>query len=118
VAVTSNQTVTATFSGDFQASIPFSAAANAASPGMIQLFTLSSGNNTITLPTGGSTVKAALIIPPSGNTLDLILKGVGGDTGITVSKTDPTLVSFGTPPPANFVLNASGTVTGLRIVWC
>lgn len=69
---------------------------------------LSAGANTITIPSGATCV---MITPPSGNTQALTLKGVSGDTGIAISKTKPTLLSFDTPP-ANFVINAAGSVTG------
>jgi hypothetical protein len=80
------------------------------------IHTLSAGDNTITVPTGGSTVKGACILPPAGNAQAITLKGVGGDTGVALSKLDPTSLSFETAP-ANFILNAGGTITGLRIVW-
>ena len=117
MATTSNRTVSISFSGDLVSNLSFAAAANSTSPGSITIFTLSAGNNTITLPTGGSAVKSATIIPPTGNTQTLTLKGVNGDTGIALHKLDPTVVSFDTTPPANFVLNAGGTITGLRVVW-
>lgn len=37
---------------------------------------------------------AALIIPPSANTNAITLKGVTGDTGIPISKTQPTLLTL------------------------
>lgn len=116
MAVSATRVVTITFSGDISASNPFSAAANAVSPGSITIHTLAPGDNTITVPTGGSTVKGACIIPPSGNAQAITLKGIGGDTGIALSKLDPTSIAF-EAAPANFVLNAGGAITGLRIVW-
>jgi hypothetical protein len=77
---------------------------------------LSSGDNTITLPTTPNAVTAVLIIPPSANTQAITLKGAGGDTGISLSKTKPTWIHLGTAP-ASFILNAGGTVTGLCLVW-
>jgi len=117
MAVTSNRTCSVIFTGDLAATLPFSAAANASSPADVQILTLASGFNTITLPTGGSSVKSATIVPPSGNTQTLTLKGVTGDTGILLHKTDPTVVTFDTGAAATFGLTAGGTVTGLRIVW-
>ncbi len=116
MAVNATRVVTITFSGDISASNPFSAAANAVSPGSITIHTLAPGDNTITAPTGGSTVKGACILPPAGNAQAITLKGVGGDTGIAISKVDPTSLSFETVP-ATFILNAGGAITGLRIVW-
>tara|TARA_R110000868_G_scaffold395456_1_gene667128 strand:- start:4 stop:357 length:354 start_codon:yes stop_codon:yes gene_type:complete len=116
MATTSNRTISVAFSGDLVSSLAFAAAANAASPGSVTIHTLSAGANTITLPTGGSTVRGATIIPPSGNTQTLTLKGVTGDTGVPLHKTDPCSISFESGS-TTFCLTAGGTVTGLRIVW-
>jgi hypothetical protein len=116
MAVTSTRQTTITFSGDINASVLFNAANNTAAPGDVDVLTLAAGANTVTLPTGGSTPKGATIVPPPGNTQAITLKGVAGDTGIVLHKTDPSTITFDTPP-ANFVLSAAGTVTGLRIIW-
>lgn len=117
MAVNSARTVTINLTGDVISDKIYSAAQNAVSPGAITVHALSSGDNTITVPSvTGITVKAATIIPPSTNTQAITLKGVGGDTGIALSKTDPTSIAFETAP-ANFILNAGGAINGLRIVW-
>lgn len=116
MAVNATRTVSITLSGDINATNTLPAAANGSSPGSITIHTLALGDNTITVPTGGSTVKGATIIPPSGNAQTITLKGVGGDTGVQLSKLDPSSIAFETAP-ANFVLNAGGTITGLRIIW-
>src|SRR5215510_3897844 len=108
MAVTAARSIAVTFSGDINATNTFPAASNGASPGSVTIHTLAAGDNTITVPTGGATVKGATIIPPTGNTNSLTLKGVGGDTGIVLSKVDPASISFEVAP-ANFVLNAGGT---------
>lgn len=117
MAVTSERITTIRFSGDVIADYQYNAAENTVSPGSVTLHTLSSGFNAITLPTGGSTPKAATIIPPDDNEKTLTLKGITGDTGIALSKTDPTTITFDTVPPASFGLTAGGTITGLRIIW-
>lgn len=117
MSVNSARTVTINLTGDVISDKIYSAAENAVSPGSITIHALVSGDNTITIPSvTGITVKAATIIPPSGNTEAIILKGVGGDTGIAISNTDPTSLAFETAP-SNFILNASGSINGLRIVW-
>ena len=117
MAVNAARTVTINLTGDVIADKIFSAAENAASPGAIVIYALASGDNTIPVPTmTGITVKGATIIPPSGNTVGLILKGAGADTGITISKTDPTSIAFETAP-ANIVINTGAILNGLRIVW-
>lgn len=116
MAITSNRTITITQSGEIASANTFSAAANTAAPGDIDLLTLASGFNTITLPLGGSTVRGATIIPPAGNTQTLTLKGVTGDTGILIHKTDPTSISFDAGV-TTFGITAGGTVTGLRVIY-
>jgi len=117
MSVASNRSIIINMSGDILFVEEFQAAENSAGPGTVTLHALITGNNTITVPTAtGFTVKAATIIPPEDNTATLILKGVGGDTGVTISKTDPTSIAFETAP-ASFVLNAGASIDGLRIVW-
>lgn len=41
-----------------------------------------------------ATATAACIIPPGANTNGITLKGVTGDTGIPISKTQPTVLTF------------------------
>ena len=116
MATTSTRVVTIANSGDVSSNNALNAGTNGAAPGSITIHSLSAGDNTITVPTGGSTVKGATIIPPSGNTQTITLKGAGGDTGIPLSKVDPTSLAFETAP-ASFILNAGGIITGLRIHW-
>lgn len=116
MAVNSTRVVTISLTGDVTLNNPLSAAANAVSPGSVTVHTLAAGDNTITVPTGGTTVKGATIIPPTGNAQTITLKGVGGDTGVPISKLDPTSIGFEVAP-VNFVLNAGGIITGLRIFW-
>ncbi len=68
---------------------------------------LSSGDNTINVPTNAV---SAVIIPPSGNTVALILKGVDADTGIALSLTFPSVLSLAVAQ-TTFVLNAASGVT-------
>lgn len=117
MAANAARTVTINFTGDVISDKIFAAAENAVSPASITIHELALGPNTITVPLAtGVTVKGATIIPPAGNTQALILKGIAGDTGVSIGLTDPTSISFGTAP-VNFVLNAAGIVSGLRIVW-
>jgi hypothetical protein len=116
MAVNALRTVTIVYSGDVNGSETLPAAANAVSPGSITIHSLAAGDNTITVPTGGSTVKGATIIPPTGNAQALILKGAGADTGLPISKLDPCSISFETAP-VSFVLNAGGVINLLRIMW-
>lgn len=47
MAVTANRTETITFTSDVTATLTYTAAENTASPGSVQLYTLASGDNTI-----------------------------------------------------------------------
>lgn len=116
MSVSAVRTVQTVYTGDVTGTETQTAATNAASPGSVTIHTLASGANTITVPTGGSTVVAATILPPVGNTQTLILKGVTGDTGVGLHLTDPTSIALASTT-ATFVLTAGGTVTGLRIYW-
>lgn len=73
---------------------------------------LSTGNNTVNVPAGH---RGVMLIPPAGSVVTLTLKGIAGDTGVSV---DPVLglVWFFPAGTASFVLNASAGVT-LNAVW-
>jgi hypothetical protein len=73
---------------------------------------LSSGNNSITVPTGAT---ALTIAPPSGNTVAITLKGVNGDTGIALHRTHPTSIGIYSTVTA-IVLNAGSAVT-VKLIW-
>lgn len=116
MAITSSRKVVVSFAGDIIATYPAFADDNAAANGAISNLDLISGANTITLPAG--TVRGATIVPPSGNTEVITLKGVTGDTGIPLHVTDPTSISFdASTPPVSFVLTVGGNITGLKIFW-
>ena len=75
---------------------------------------LASGSNTLTIPTGA---KALIFIPPTGNTQALILRpGDASGTGITISKTQPTVLAF-EAAPASVNINAAGTVAGCEAIF-
>lgn len=116
MAVTSQRSVLIEFSEDVRAANTFSAANNTASPGQIEVKTLSIGANTITPPAGGSTPKACTIVLPSGNTSTVTLKGIAGDTGVVLHVTDPTTVSLNSPTDT-FVLTASAEIASVRLIW-
>lgn len=117
MAVTSSRKTQVDFSGDYTLQY-ISIIENLASPGDIDIQNLILGANTITLPGGGATVKGCVIVPPSGNTSTLTVKGIAGDTGIVISKTEPTSIAFdSTALPANFVINASAAITGMKFIW-
>lgn len=116
MAVSATRTIAIVFSGDVDGDQSIAAATNTASPGQIQIVTLSSGANTITVPTGGTTPTACTIMKPAGNTTSITLKGVTGDTGIALHLTDPDTISIASSV-TSFVLTAGASLTGVRLVW-
>jgi hypothetical protein len=111
MGVTSGRSVAIEFTGPVEFSQTFEALQVSTGSGQIQQVTLSSGNNTITVPSGAV---AVTIIFPEDNTVAVTLKGVNGDTGIALSLTDPT--SIGLASVSTFVLSAASTVT-VRLIY-
>jgi hypothetical protein len=85
---------------------------NPTSVGFTQDLTTVNGNNTINVPGGAI---GFILIPPAGNTTAIVLKGVSGDTGVTLHPTDPSKISLAASQ-ATFVLNVAGIIT-LEIEW-
>src|SRR4030095_1957930 len=81
------------FTGDVELQSYLSATDNEDSPAEVEFIDLSSGANTITAPDGAV---AVTIIPPAGNLILITLKGITGDTGIPLHKTDPTSIGIDT----------------------
>jgi hypothetical protein len=116
MAVSAARTSTIIFTGDVTGTETSTAATNAASPGTIEIKTLASGANTITIPAGGTTPVAVTIIPPTGNVVSLTVKGVTGDTGVRIHNTDPTVLAIDSSV-ATFCLTAGAACTGVRLIW-
>lgn len=116
MSTSSTRTTTIVNTGDVAGTQTISAATNAAAPGQIEVKTLSSGANTITVPTGGTTPTAVTIVPPSGNTQTIVIKGITGDTGVGMHLTDPFTLSLAAAT-ATFVITAGGTITGMKFYW-
>ena len=116
MAVTSQRKIVNIFSDGttaLNASFYDSAADNSASPAQTEIPTLAAGANTITPPTGAT---ACTIVPPTGNTETITLKGVTGDTGVVLHKTDPTSIGINSASDT-FVLTASAEIIGVRLIW-
>lgn len=116
MSVASTRSQSIVYTGDVTGTETVSAATNSASPGQVEIKTLSSGANTITAPTGGSTPTCCTVLPPTGNTQTITLKGVTGDTGVALHLTDPTSIALASSV-TTFVLTAGGTITGIRLYW-
>ena len=73
---------------------------------------LSSGDNTITVPTG---TKGFLIVPPSASAVAKKLKGAGGDTGFGLAPALPSAIMVPTGT-ATIIINAASAET-VSIHW-
>ena len=116
MARTSRRSINIIFAGDLVANNTYSAAENTVSPGDIDIVSLAAGFNLITPPTGGKTPKACTIVPPAGNVTTITLKGVTGDTGISLHLTDPSSIALGNPV-GTFGLTAGAIIDGIQIIW-
>ena len=107
-----------TFTGDQENELVFASGSLTDSPCIQELVTLASGDNTIDVPSVNDfTVHGLAIVPPTLNVVEPVLKGVNGDTGISLSATQVSVLQFGATPPASIVLNASVEVAGFRLIW-
>lgn len=106
------------FTGDQESELIYDTGELTDSPCYQQIVTLASGNNSISVPdVDDFTVHGLAIVPPSLNEVEPVLKGVNGDTGLTLSATEVSIVQFGATPPASIVLNVSEEVAGFRLIW-
>lgn len=85
----------------------------AAPIGTRSLTNLAAGDNTVTLPTGYTTV---ILIPPAGNTNAIILKGAGGDTGRRLHNTNWQVIHFDSSV-TTFILNAAALTNNFEMVF-
>ena len=117
MSVTSSRILQVEFSGDIDSQIIQSALDNVFSPAKIDIISLVLGANTISAPLGAAIQFTGLtIIPPAGNTSLITLKGVTGDTGVLLHKTDPTSLALDSTF-LTLVLNAAAAIVGVRLIW-
>ena len=117
MSIESERRITLAFSGDITWTQEIAAANNTSANGQSDIVNLSNGFNTITIPTGGGTIPTAVtIIPPDGNTNTITLKGVTGDTGISLHKLDPTTIGLNSSV-TTIGLTAGAAITGVRIIY-
>jgi hypothetical protein len=55
-------------------------------------------------------------VPPAGNTTNITLKGVTGDTGIQLHDTDPSSISLDAAT-TSFCVTCAAQITGVRFYW-
>jgi hypothetical protein len=112
MAATATITVSGSITGLTVGSITVSGQiTSAAAVGELLVQALTSGNNSITVPSGSV---AVIITPPSASAVTLTLKGVNGDTGVIIAPSGS--VSFPATIPlgaaqTTIVINASAPVT-------
>lgn len=89
---------------------------NANSPLYPQELSISAATFTaVSVPTKAGGV---VIQPPASNTQTITLKGVTGDTGVLLSKTAPTTLTFDTTPPASIgILTGAGSAQTFKFYW-
>lgn len=117
MAVTSNRKTTIILSGDADGTQILDAGANTTSPGSLTVQDLASGFNSVSVPAAtGVTVTACTIVPPSGNSTSITLKGVTGDTGIRIHNTDPTTIAIHSTVTA-IGLTAGAGISAVRFYW-
>ncbi len=117
MAVTADRKITITYDSGVEGVQVLEAAENAASPGAITVQALASGFNSISVPAStGVTVTAVTIVPPTGNTTSITLKGVTGDTGVRIHNTDPTTIAIHSDVTA-IGLTAGAIIQGVRFFW-
>lgn len=80
----------------------------------LSLVNLASGFNSITVPSGAIGV---IITPPTTNAVALTLKGVTGDTGISIPAAATSLVTFGTTPSTIGITAASATTGNTQFIF-
>lgn len=116
MAATSTRKTTIVFTGDVTGTYLLEAATNTDAAASIEVKTLDSGANTITVPTAGTVPTSCTIVPPSNNDTSITLKGVTGDTGVRIHNTDPTTIAID-DSVTTFCLTAAAEITGVRLFW-
>lgn len=84
---------------------------NAASPGQLQTVTLTSGDNTLTVPAGTMLI---VVKPPTTNATAIKVKGVVGDTGVLLQVNAPTVIGWAS---GAVILNAAANITGVQLLY-
>lgn len=116
MAVTSNLNFALQFTGDAETEDNFSMNQNENSPGQSEVQDLISGDNVITVPTGGNSIaQVVIIIPPAANSIAMTLKGDAADVGIPLNLVNPTALAINAL--SSFIINASDAITGVRFIF-
>lgn len=106
------------FTGDSALALDFQLF-NSASPATSQVLNLANGDNTINATNCPALTYASglVIVPPNGNGNAITIKGIGADTGLPISPIAPFIYPFAVTPPTSFVINTTGGITGVTLIW-
>lgn len=115
MSTTASRTVTIVYSGDVAGTEEIAAKDNTSSPGAVWPLSLMNGDNTIFVPTGGTSPTSVTIVPMGDNTTALTLKGLAGDAGVKIHPSDPTTIALDVSV-TSIILNAAGTAD-VRLYW-
>ena len=86
---------------------------NSSSPGQVESIILTTGDNTIDVPTSAA---GCIITFDPGSTSTKKLKGAGADTGVTLNQAGWNMLSFPPTPPSIIIINSSTIDTGKRTI--
>lgn len=107
-----------TLSGDQESELIYATNDLEDSPATTEVVTLLATDNTIEVPdVEGFTIHGVVIVPPTANDIEIVLKGSSGDVGVTLSAVNVSVFQFGSTPPASIVLTVDEELVGLRLVW-
>ena len=118
MAVQSSRQSIIQFTGDVTGTEIAQAAINQLSSGQSQIIALVTGANTVTVPAVALVYvpTAVTIIPDPLNVTTLTLKGVTGDTGVTIHPTDPTILAIASTV-VSFVITVLAGPVNVRFIW-
>ena len=80
---------------------------NSSASGAVTTTALASGANTISVPTGALW---CIVVPPSGNTTALTLKGNGADTGVGLHPSQASILALANGT-TSFIVSAAATMS-------
>lgn len=118
MSVTATVTSYVKFGGDQESDLIFTSGSLANSPAISELVNIIAGDTMRDVPSiEDFVVHGLMIIPPSGNIVETILKGDLADIGIRLSASQTSVIHFGAAVPSTIVLTAGDIIAGLRLVW-
>ena len=114
MAISCVSTITLAYAGGRNQNYAFPSVSNPTSPDAELVVGLSSGDNTIDIPSSGVLAQGIVVIPPPTNTAALTLKGNAGDVGVPLNRQNPTQLSLDSGV-GSVIINADAAVAGVRV---